>query len=126
VISREINWFGEKKILCCDGNCRKAWGINNRPEIQLSDDPDDTVYLADDELGTAPEDPGTYEGGHAKPRASFWMTASRLNKWCARECERSEIVSGADFSDGFQLPDSSRRLYNQPWLHPEAQESEAP
>ena len=122
MISREINWFGEKKILCCDGNCSKAWGINNRPEIQLSEDLDDTVYLADGELGTAPEDPGTYEGGHAKPRDE----SERLNKWCALECERSEIASEADFSDGFQLPDFSRRVYNQPWLHPEAQESDTP
>ena len=116
MISRKINWFDRSAILCCDGNCSKAWGINSRPEIQLSDDPDDFVYFSDDELGIAPEDPGTAEGPHSKPRHE----GERLNKWCARECERSRIVPEAEFSDDLELPDFSKRDYNMPWLHPEA------
>ncbi len=120
MISRKIS--GGSEVLCCDGNCSKAWGINTRSKIQLSDDVDDTVYLADDELGTAPEDPGTGEGGHAKPRNE----SERLNKWCARECERSMIVPTAEFSDNLELRDFSRRVYNMPWLHPEAQDGDTP
>ena len=70
--------------MACDGKCHKAWGINNRPKRQLSEDEDDYEYLSDNELGEAPENPGTYEGGQGKNPKS-------LNKWCARECERSKI-----------------------------------
>jgi hypothetical protein len=88
--------------LVCDGKCEKAWGRNSRPEIQLDEnDPDDTVYLADDELGTAPEDPGTYECDCPKPREASEL----LNKWCCRECERSSIIQ-------HQLKDFSVRRYN--------------
>lgn len=60
--------YSDKLIkVSCDEKCEKAWGVQNRPKERLSDDDDDVVYLSDDELGTAPADPGTYEGGHAKP-----------------------------------------------------------
>jgi hypothetical protein len=107
IIKTKITFFGEPRILACDANCKKAWGINNRPLIQLSDDEDDYVYLADDELDIAPEDPGTYEGGQAKPRA----LEDRLNKWCARECERSTIVEPGET---IKLREFSRRVYNLP------------
>lgn len=79
----EILYFGKTVYLSCDAKCNKAWGINSRPKVQLSDDEDDYVYVADSLLEEAPSDPGTYEGGHAKP------TNKIHNKWCARECERS-------------------------------------
>lgn len=109
---KQILWFGRHVTLACDGKCDKAWGINNRPRIDFDpDEPDDHAYLADHELGDAPTQPGTWEGGHGKPRDS-----SQMNKWCARECERSGI-----FEDGeaIKLHDFSTRLFNQPWKHKE-------
>jgi hypothetical protein len=95
MLSKSSFWFG---TLTCDGNCAKAWGINTRPRTQFSDDPDDYEFHADGELGDAPTNPGTYEGGEGKAPLS-------LNKWCARECERSTIGNK-------RLPDFSRRVYN--------------
>jgi hypothetical protein len=37
-----------------------------------------------------------------------------MNKWCARECERSDIDETVD---KIALPDFSKRLLNQPWKH---------
>ena len=54
-------------VVACDGICQKAWGVSQRPNHQLSDDIDDVVFLADEEFPIAPIDPGTYEGGYAKP-----------------------------------------------------------
>ena len=87
MIAKAITYFGHPSCICCDGNCAKAWGNNSRPKLQLSDDEDDFAWLADDELGEAPVDPGTYEGGEAKPVKPH----ERLNKWCVRECERSDV-----------------------------------
>jgi hypothetical protein len=63
------------------------------------------IFLADDELGMAPIDPGTYEGGHGKPENKN----ERLNKWCARECERSIIV---EVNQPLELKNYSKRVYN--------------
>lgn len=62
-----VPYFDKAMRVMCDRNCGKAWGINARPRVQLSDDPDDFAYLADDELDDAPVDPGTREGDVAKP-----------------------------------------------------------
>jgi hypothetical protein len=111
VVSRII-FFGELMILACDGKCTKAWGINNRPSISFDeDDPDDMAFLADDELGDAPKDPGTYEGGHGKPANPVH------NKWCTRECERSSLCEVSKFPSGMELKSFKERLYNQPWEH---------
>jgi hypothetical protein len=95
--------------VACDAKCDKAWGINNRPRVQLSDDEDDYEFLADDELGAAPVDPGTYEGGHAKPDE----VPEKHNKWCARECERSVLLDGLGHGR-FQpeLEDFTKRVTN--------------
>lgn len=66
-------------------------------------------------MGEAPADPGTYEGGDAKPT----YLGERLNKWCVRECERSQIVKAGEPRAVVEAPDLSRRLFNMPWLHPE-------
>ena len=105
MICKNINWFNKNCILVCDGKCEKAWGINNRPQIKLSNGDDDYEYKSDNELGLAPIDPGTYEGGYAKPQSSI------MNKWCSRECERSEIVKD---NERFELPDFSKRIKNIP------------
>jgi hypothetical protein len=113
-IFKHITWFGRQCLLSCDGNCRKAWGINNRPRINLSaDDPDDYAYLSDGELGDAPDFPGTYEGVEmaGKPITD----GCRLNKWCARECERSVIIEDVECKDvSERLPDLSVRIFNIP------------
>jgi len=100
-----ILWFGQQMILACDARCHKAWGINRRPREQLSDNEDDFAFLADHELGIAPRDPGTYEGTDGKPTDKD----CRLNRWCARECERSVKVKPGEW---IELPDFSKRLRN--------------
>jgi hypothetical protein len=108
--TQKISWFGDSVILACDGNCQKAWGINNRRKIDFDPmEPDDYAFLADDELESAPDNPGTYEGGHRKPANPTYM-----NKWCARECERSKIF---ELGEEIILPDFSTRRFNQPWKH---------
>jgi hypothetical protein len=107
IIQKEISFCGKKCILACDAKCEKAWGINSRPKVELSSDPDNYELLADGELGEAPIDPGTYEGGDEKPQDKF----SRLNRWCARECERSVMI---DVGDPLKLPDYSKRFKNIP------------
>lgn len=100
-----ITYFGEQVKVACDENCNKAWGINNRPKKQLSDDPDDYEYLSDRELGIAPIDPGTYEGGHAKPVNHIGIP----NKWCVRECERCVMCKE---TEPIELPDFYTRIRN--------------
>ena len=107
--TKTIQWAGRSMVLACDGKCSKAWGISQRPKEQLGADDDDVAYLADGELGEAPHSPGTYEGGCTKPRGPEGM-----NKWCARECERSDIGSTVD---RVTLHDWSQRCVNQPWKH---------
>ena len=109
--TKDVTMFGNPRTVACDGNCRKAWGICARPKLKLGDDDDDFAWLADDELGDAPADPGTYEGDHAKPESP-----NDMNKWCSRECERSDVV---DRGAPIKLHDFSQRLLNQPWKHGE-------
>jgi hypothetical protein len=94
VLRKEIVYCSQAAILICDGLCSKAWGINNRPRVQLSDDEDDYAFLADGELGEAPRDPGTYEGDQAKPAGA--KGPDDMNKWCARECERCLLLRPGD------------------------------
>jgi hypothetical protein len=109
LLHKEIISFDRRETLICDGNCRKAWGINNRPRVILTEgDPDDYYFIPDGELCDAPDDPGTYRGGHAKPSAE--AGSNRLNKWCSRECERS-IALGE--GEEFRRPkDFSNRVFN--------------
>lgn len=106
MILKIVKYCNEDITIACDGKCSKAWGANNRPKAMLSDDDDDYEFLSDDELGEAPADPGTYEGGHAKPRTK----EDRLNKWCARECERSVYAHTLGLIVG--LPDFDKRIKN--------------
>lgn len=107
MIWKAILFFGEPAAIACDEKCNKAWGISSREKNYLSvGDPDDYEFLADHELLIAPEDPGTYEGGHAKPTTP----ESRLNKWCCRECERCAFVKNK--TTDFKLPDYSTRRPN--------------
>lgn len=110
-LSKRIIYCGEPVVLACDGQCNKAWGINSRPTHLLSNRDDDWEYLADGELAEAPADPGTYESGHAKPIAP----SERLNRWCCRECERSDF---ATYLDDVNLKDFSKRVPNRRDLHP--------
>ena len=70
-----ITYFGQQAKVACDGNCKKAWGMNSRPlangrTYEDEYDGEELDYAADDELGEAPDDPGTYEGSDAKPSNS--------------------------------------------------------
>lgn len=105
-----ITYFGQPCKVGCDEKCNKAWGINQRPKIMLSDDEDDYAYLSDDELGEAPTDPGTYEGGHGKPTTP----AQAPNKWCVRECERCVKSKPSESHLPLKVRDLSERLYNIP------------
>jgi hypothetical protein len=109
MLIKAITWFGKPAVIVCDGECSQAWGINHRPRVQLSDDPDDYEFLADGELGEAPRNSGTYEGQHGKP--SDYSDPDRQNKWCCRECERSAIVEPAGV---VVLPDYGKRVRNMP------------
>jgi hypothetical protein len=83
-----ISYCFQPAKVACDERCEKAWGRNARPRIQLDPNDENTfMMLADHELGTAPVDPGTYEGGCGKPTSP----EQRMNKWCIRECERCVI-----------------------------------
>lgn len=70
--SAKILYGGKRVVVSCDRRCDIAWGINWRGE----------------KVPPAPADPGTYEGGHAKPASPDHFP----NKWCVRECERSTIA----------------------------------
>lgn len=109
-----IVFFGQPARVVCDRRCNKAWGINDRPRIEFDDnDPDDYAYLADDELGEAPDDPGTAEGGDDKPDSPDDFP----NKWCVRACERCAMSEPGKHGDPLDPPSFARRQYNMPWLH---------
>lgn len=101
-------FFGQPIVITCDMQCRKAWGINARPKVYLADeeeDPDDYAFLADDEVGEAPAEPGSWEGGDTKPLE----VPEEHNKWCARECERAEVI---DRGKPLTLRSFARRMAN--------------
>ena len=108
-LKTEISFFGQQVTVVCDLKCEKAWGSNSRPKLQLSDNIDDYVWLTDGELGEAPENPGTYEGGQGKP-----FHPDKHNKWCVRECERSETF---ERGQKIMLKDFTVRIYNIPSRH---------
>ena len=92
ILVTPVVFFGQRVMCICDGRCDKAWGISHRPHVQLGSHVDDTAMLADQELGEAPVDPGTYEGDHGKP------TDKQHNKWCVRECERSRLETDVELT----------------------------
>ncbi len=110
MIEKDIFFCGQPVTVSCDGQCSKAWGISSRPYIQLDDsNEDDIVFLADGELGEAPADPGTYEGGDAKPTTP----EDRLNRWCVRECERCVWIDKNQYTV-MNKKDWNKRQYNIP------------
>lgn len=92
MLKKQIRFFGEHVVLACDGRCDKAWGISGRARVRLSEDVDDYVYVPDSALGSA-EYPQTWEGlaMEGRPSDEPLADAERMNRWCARECERSGI-----------------------------------
>lgn len=106
-----IVYFGQPAKVGCDEKCSKAWGVNQRPRVSISpDDEDDYAFLSDDELPDAPDDPGTYEGGHGKPSSPSLAP----NKWCVRECERCVMSKPGESDKPLELPDFSKRRFNKP------------
>ena len=105
-----ITYFGQPMKVKCDEKCNKAWGVSQRPSESLSDDEDNIVFLSDDELGLAPIDPRTYEGGEGKPVFPY----EKPNKWCVRECERCAKSELGKYNDPLEIDDFSKRIYNKP------------
>jgi hypothetical protein len=102
MLQKNITFCGKEAKVACDGNCNKAWGINSRPSNE-----DKSEWLSDTELDDAPVDPGTYEGGDAKPSDSSQFP----NKWCVRECERCSITPyDGNVEDDLKLRDFSNRV----------------
>jgi hypothetical protein len=108
-----ITYFGKPARVACDENCAKAWGIQVRPAVQLSDNEDDWEWLADQELPTAPKDPGTREGYDAKPPSARQFP----NRWCVRQCERCRITPPDQPDAPIELRDFSKRIQNIPGKH---------
>jgi len=103
-----IQYLGQPCKVACDEKCTKAWGINRRPFELVSESPWDIVWLSDNELGDAPDDPGTYEGWQAKP-----VYPSQIpNKWCVRECERCVRSKPGESDNPITLKDWTQRVYN--------------
>lgn len=99
MIAMEIIYCGPVVVLACDARCDRAWGITIRPRVDADlKDQGSHAFQTDSELGEAPADPLTREGGVGKPR----NPEERLNKWCTRECERSVMVAPGE---DFDLPD---------------------
>jgi hypothetical protein len=110
VFTKQITWFGRPVTLACDGKCGKAWGITKRPNVRFDEnEPDDSAMLADHEVGLAPADPQTYEGGCAKP-----TSPAEMNRWCSRQCERSSLFEAGE---PVKVKRFDQRRYNQPWKH---------
>lgn len=107
-----ITFCGQPAKVACDEKCEKAWG-SLRPKEQLSEDEDDIVWLADDELGIAPENNGNYEDDQAKPINKQGIP----NKWCVRECERCVMSEPGKSHEPLMLKDWSKRRYNMIWKH---------
>ena len=132
-MEKTITYLGQKAKVGCDEKCDKAWGIGKRPRIYpeigegeifgfgfqvngsiypdpyRSDiDPDNYAYLSDGELGIAPSDTGTYEGGQSKPKNKSEIP----NKWCVRECERCVMSAPNEYNKPLPLKDFSKRRYN--------------
>ncbi|MDO8269659.1 MAG: hypothetical protein Q7T54_03250 [Candidatus Levybacteria bacterium] len=109
VHSSPRKYFGKDVVISCDLKCFKAWGINERPRVQLSNEEDDYEWLADDELGLAPEESPWTEGDQNKPNPS--EEGQVHNKWCVRECERSVMTKPGE---PIELQDFSVRIFNIP------------
>lgn len=105
MFEKKIIYCGQSAVVRCDAKCDKAWGMSQRPKVYTKDEdeyPDDFYYLPDGELGTAPVDPGTYEGWDGKPKTA--SSSEDMNRWCVRECERCSFNR--------PLKDFSERVYN--------------
>lgn len=106
-----VPYFGNPMKVCCDGNCNKAWGRDDRPRVKLSEDPDDFdhfEYLADGELGDAPANPGSEEGGDLKPRSVLEFP----NRWCVRQCERCAWSKPGKYAEPLEVPKFDKRVPN--------------
>jgi hypothetical protein len=69
---KPVLYCAQQVCVACDGRCDLAWG---RDWQGPRDWP-------------APDDPGTAEGPDSKPKSP----EQRLNRWCARQCERSQLI----------------------------------
>lgn len=148
MLQKTIQYMGVPHVMACDGRCDKAWGINLRPGVYFDangavvtqqkcndegsnvilDGPeppdfDDYAFFADNEVGTAPSIPQTWEGGDGKPSGVPLKNSYYMNKWCARQCERSVLV---EVGEPINLPyaDPNTRRYNIPTSKVRAEQRE--
>ena len=97
LLARAIVFCGRPLVLVCDGRCDLAWGNDRRPRISHSADPDDFTWVGDDDPMCSPGAPApgdlSSEGDELKPSTAALANSdsSRMNKWCARQCERSRM-----------------------------------
>lgn len=105
-----IIFAGKKAKVNCDEKCEKAFGINSRPRVQLSENLDDYAFLADDELARAPADSGFSIGGIRKPINKKDIP----NKWCINECERCNMSAMGKSDEPLEVRDFSIRRHNIP------------
>jgi hypothetical protein len=103
-----VLFAGQLAKVNCDERCEKAFGVSERPTHRLSKKEDDWEYLADHEVGEAPEDPGTSEGGHRKPINKQGIP----NKWCIRECERCNMSRLGKHEEPLPIIDFTKRIHN--------------
>lgn len=104
ITQKKILYFGRECHLYCDGKCYKAWGVPSRPRVKVDGE---EYWVADNEFDNAPDDPGTYEGCDGKPMI---RSGRDMNKWCARCCERSNIVGINEPMAKSALRDFSQRI----------------
>ena len=87
MLFRRILYYGKSRLLFCDARCDEAYGRH--------------WPINKEKSWPAPEDPGTYEGVDGKPRE----LGARLNRWCARECERSHFAEVGEGIAAWLSPD---------------------
>jgi hypothetical protein len=68
LLTTSILYSGKRCLAVCDHKCNKAWWFDgDRPQRRDPAEPDDVIWFADREVGIAPANPGSYEGGQGKP-----------------------------------------------------------
>jgi hypothetical protein len=67
VLKTNITFAGQALTAICDFKCERACGKHARPTAKLSSGDAHYAFFSDGELGAAPDEPGTEEGGCRKP-----------------------------------------------------------
>lgn len=103
----EIPYTDNDTWISCDGKCDKAFGLAERPISENSLAEGDFEWLADDEVGDAPEVSCHTIDGENKPQ----LITELHNKWCIVHCERSILMT---LGQEATLPNFDKRVPNIP------------